>query len=319
MATKPYVSVVIPTYNHAKLLKKALDSVLAQTFQDWEAIIINNFSTDNTIEVVDSFADRRIKIFNFSNSGVIAASRNHGLKEATGDFVAFLDSDDIWYSDKLQKCVEHASAGNQFICHGELWINSDLTQRQVMYGPASNATYKRLLYRGNCISTSTTFIARSLLSSVDGFDENPEFITTEDYDLWLRLAAKNPRTVFIPEILGEFHRLAESASSSVLRNFNAELAVLKTHFATQPRTILNRLRMRHRYAIAHYGAARQMTTQPVQAIRLFAQAFRLSPLFLKNYLGAMIALCRMITAKKPTDLKKSIKHDDSKPEGLKAK
>lgn len=89
MATKPYVSVVIPTYNHAKLLKKALDSVLAQTFQDWEAIVINNFSTDNTIEVVDSFADRRIKIFNFSNSGVIAASRNHGLREATGDFIAF--------------------------------------------------------------------------------------------------------------------------------------------------------------------------------------------------------------------------------------
>ena len=118
MTTQPYVSVVIPTYNHAKLLKKALDSVMAQTFEDWEAIVVNNFSADNTIEVVNSFADPRIKILNFSNNGVIAASRNHGLKEATGDFIAFLDSDDIWYPNKLLKCVEQASAGYQFICHG---------------------------------------------------------------------------------------------------------------------------------------------------------------------------------------------------------
>jgi len=295
MTTKPYVSVVIPTFNHAKFLKKALDSVVAQTFQNWEAVVVNNFSTDNTIEVVNSFADPRIKLFNFSNNGVIAASRNHGLKEAAGDFIAFLDSDDVWYPNKLQKCVEQASAGYQFICHGELWINSDLTQRTVMYGPASNATYNRLLYKGNCISTSTTFIAKSLLGSVQGFDENPEIITTEDYDLWLRLAAKNPRTSFIPEVLGEFHRLADSASSSVLRNFAAEITVLKTHFGSQPQTIKNRLRMRHRYAIAHYGAARQLTNQPTQSIQLFARAFMLSPFFIKIYLGTAITLWRAIT------------------------
>ncbi len=295
MTTQPHVSVVIPTYNHAKLLKKALDSVMAQTFKEWEAIVVNNFSTDNTIEVVNAFADPRIKILNFSNNGVIAASRNHGFKEATGDFIAFLDSDDVWYPNKLQKCSELALTGDQFICHGELWINSDLTQRTVMYGPASNATYNRLLYKGNCISTSTTFIAKPLLDSVNGFDENPEIITTEDYDLWLRLAAKNPQTSFIPEVLGEFHRLANSASSSVLRNLAAELIVLKTHFSTQPQTIVNRLRMRHRYAIAHYGAARQLTTQPTQAIRLFAQAFGLSPFFIKIYLGTAITLWRAIT------------------------
>ena len=295
MTTKPFVSVVIPTFNHAKFLKKALDSVVAQTFQNWEAVVVNNFSTDNTIEVVKSFADPRIKLFNFSNNGVIAASRNHGLKEAAGDFIAFLDSDDVWYPNKLQKCVEQASAGYQFICHGELWINSDLTQRTVMYGPASNATYNRLLYKGNCISTSTTFIAKSLLGSVQGFDENPEIITTEDYDLWLRLAAKNPRTSFIPEVLGEFHRLADSASSSVLRNFAAEITVLNTHFGSQPQTIKNRLRMRHRYAIAHYGAARQLTNQPTQAIQLFARAFMLSPFFIKIYLGTAITLWRAIT------------------------
>ena len=319
MTTQPCVSVVIPTYNHAKLLKKALDSVMAQTFKEWEAIVVNNFSSDDTIEVVNSFADPRIKILNFSNNGVIAASRNHGLKEANGDFIAFLDSDDVWYPNKLQKCVEQSSAGYQFICHGELWINSDLTQRPVMYGPASNATYKRLLFKGNCISTSTTFSAKSLINSVQGFDENPKIITTEDYDLWLRLAAKKPQTIFIPEVLGEFHRLAESASSSVLRNFAAELTVLRTHFDAQPQTIINRLRMRHRYAIAHYGAARQLTSQPGQAIRLFAKSFCLSPLLIKIYLGTVIMILRAITTRENKKSKISTDNHGLKFKGRKAK
>lgn len=295
MPTKPYVSVVIPTYNHAQLLKKALASVLAQTFKDWEAIVINNFSTDDTIQVVNSFADQRIKILNFRNHGVIAASRNHGLKEANGEFIAFLDSDDIWYPSKLQKCVEQASLGNQFICHGELWINSDQTRRPVMYGPATNSTYKRLLYKGNCISTSATFIAKPLIDSVQGFDENSKIITTEDYDLWLRLSAKNPRTIFIPELLGEFHRLAQSASSSVSKNLAAEITVLETHFDAQPRTLMNKFRMRHRYAIANYGAARQLTSQPSEAFRLFFKAFVLSPLLFKIYPGLAVALIGAIT------------------------
>ena len=294
MNHKPFVSVVIPTYNHAKLLKKALNSVLAQTFKDWEAIVVNNFSTDDTVEVVNSFTDPRIKLLNFNNSGVIAASRNRGVKEAGGEFIAFLDSDDIWYANKLQKCVDQAQVGNQFICHGELWINSDLTTRSVMYGPASRASYDRLLFTGNCISTSATFIAKSLIDSVDGFDENPEIITTEDYDLWLRLAAKNPRTVFIAELLGEFHRLAESASSSVIRNFTAELKVLNKHFATQPQTISTKLQIRHRRAIAHYGAARQLTAQPKQAFSLFASAFCLSPFVFRIYPGLIIAVLRTV-------------------------
>jgi len=298
MSDKPFVSVVIPTYNHEKLLKKALDSVLAQTFEDWEAIVINNFSTDDTVAVVDSFSDLRIKLLNFNNSGVIAASRNRGVKEAIGEFIAFLDSDDVWYANKLQNCVDQARVGNQFICHGELWINSDLTTRPVMYGPASRATYDRLLYTGNCISTSATFIAKSLIDEVDGFDESPEIVTTEDYDLWLRLAAKSPKTVFIPELLGEFHRLAQSASSSVIRNFTAELKVLDKHFATQPKTIARKLKIRHRRAIAHYGAARQLTAQPKQALSLFASAFRLSPFVLRIYPGIVIMTLRTVSGAK---------------------
>ncbi|MFM7338418.1 MAG: glycosyltransferase family 2 protein, partial [Actinomycetota bacterium] len=202
----PLVTVIIPTFNHAQHLRKALDSVVAQTFQDWEVVVVNNHSTDDTVEVVAATNDSRISLVNFHNHGVIGAARNQGLKVARGEFVAFLDSDDVWYPQKLQRCVEQISDGGEFICHGELWINSDKTSRKVFYGPVENSSYEKLLFRGNCISTSTTFIKTELLRSIDGFDESPEIVTAEDYDLWLRLAATGAKTVFIKEILGEFHR-----------------------------------------------------------------------------------------------------------------
>ena len=93
----PAVSIVIPTYNHGYFLKKCLQSVIDQTLTDWEAIVINNFSEDNTIDVVNSFHDPRIHLVNFKNNGIIAASRNEGIKISNADLIAFLDSDDSWY------------------------------------------------------------------------------------------------------------------------------------------------------------------------------------------------------------------------------
>ncbi len=294
MNGQPLVSVVIPTFNHAKLLRRALDSVIAQTFDNWEAIVVNNFSTDETIDVVQSFSDHRIKLINFSNNGVIAASRNRGIRSARGKYVAFLDSDDIWYPEKLQKCLDQATLGAQFVCHGERWINNDLSTRDVMYGPAPRANYLKLLYRGNCISTSATFIETQLLRSINDFDESVEIITAEDYDLWMRLAAANPKTVFVHEILGEFHRLTNSASSAVLRNLSSEKAVLRKHFEQQPKNFSTKLRQRHRLAIAEYGAARQLMNNPKQALRLFFSSLWLSPFVFKIYPAIFLLIFRTL-------------------------
>lgn len=292
--SSPNISVVIPTFNHATVLRRALESVIAQSFKDWEAIVVNNFSTDDTISVVESFNDDRISLLNFKNHGIIAASRNAGIDVAKGEYIAFLDSDDMWYPLKLQKCAVEAENGAQFVCHGELWINDEVSRREVMYGPAINAKYEKLLYRGNCISTSATFIRTDLLKSVYGFDESAEIVTAEDYDLWLRLAALNPKIVFIPEILGEFHRLKDSASSAVMRNLASEKIVLTKHFSFQQKSIYSRLRGRHRVAIANYGAARQLTNQPEGALILFCQAFLLSPFVFRIYPGIMLLLTNKI-------------------------
>ena len=106
-SSSPMVSVIIPTFNQAELLQKALQSVSNQTFQDWEAIVIDNHSQDTTKEIVESMNDSRISYEVFSNQGIIAASRNLGINLAKGNYIAFLDSDDLWYPSKLSTCLEY--------------------------------------------------------------------------------------------------------------------------------------------------------------------------------------------------------------------
>lgn len=98
----PGVSIVIPTYNHEAFLGAALSSVVSQTYTNWEAIVVNNFSTDGTEALVYSFNDPRIKLVNFHNNGIIGAARNQGINLAIYPFVAFLDSDDTWLPTKLE-------------------------------------------------------------------------------------------------------------------------------------------------------------------------------------------------------------------------
>src|SRR3990172_8575884 len=113
----PLVSVVIPTYNHARFLGRALQSVLDQTYTNWEAIVIDNHSQDNTDEIVDSFRDPRIILLTIYNNGVIAASRNMGIRAAKGEWIAFLDSDDWWTPNKIQVCLEQINDKVDLVYH----------------------------------------------------------------------------------------------------------------------------------------------------------------------------------------------------------
>jgi len=286
------VSVVIPTFNHADFLRSAIQSVIDQTYTNWEAIIVNNFSTDNTIGVVAEFNDPRIQLVNYRNQGVIAASRNEGVRLATGSVVAFLDSDDHWFPDKLAKCVEQIDQGNDVVCHGENWSSEGLPVRAVFYGPAKNSTHKKLLFRGNCISTSATIVRTSTLNQVGGFSENSEFITAEDYELWIKLAKVTERFYFLHEILGEFRRHDQSASSAVQRHLDAELSVIAHHSSQNMRSFGDQLRLRHRRSKAIYAAGRaEMRAQnKLVARRYFARAIIQSPLFLRTYIALILLL-----------------------------
>lgn len=298
-SNSPLVSIIVPTFNHASFLKDAINSIRAQTYSHWQAIIVNNFSADDTIDIVAGFHDDRIHLINFHNEGIIAASRNHGIRQATGEFVAFLDSDDVWYPGKLAACVLELMEGNDLVCHGELWIGESTNPRKMQYGPRSRATYSQLLYRGNCISTSATVVRRSVLVALDGFSERTDFVTAEDYDLWLRIANLTQRIEFIPLMLGEFRRHGGNASNAVLRNMSAELSVIGDHFSRQDLSILNRVRQRHRRGRALYGAGRSLDASgdSKQALPLFMQSFATSPFIVRLYPAIFLALIHSVTSR----------------------
>jgi len=282
------VEVIIPTYNQADFLREALQSVLAQDFTDWKATVVNNMSTDHTHAVVAEFANPRIRIIDFANHGVIAAARNQALRESSAEYLAFLDSDDWWHPQKLSTCVARLEQGADLVCHAEEWW-SETSSRIVRYGPLRRTKYREMLLGGNCLSTSAIVGRTRMFQQVDGFSERPDFITAEDYDLWLRLSQSGYKISLIDEVLGTFRIHAASASSSIARNSAAEMAVVTAHlerggFVTSTK--------RRRMGKSHYGAARAYfkTGDHQNARREFARALRLAPLFPRIYVGLALLL-----------------------------
>ena len=227
------VSVVIPTYNHAHFLGKAIQSVIDQTYMHWEALVIDNNSEDNTDDVVSSFNDKRIKLYKINNKGVIAASRNLGIQKACGKWVAFLDSDDWWYPEKLDMSVRVLKNGAQLVCHAEDWIKNGSKFRTVKYGPKNKATYRQLLFGKNCISTSAVTIQRASLSQVGSFTESSQAVGVEDYHLWIKLAKAGFKFEFIDQALGCYRIYDMSQSNNLIKQMNSERWVLKDHFKAQ--------------------------------------------------------------------------------------
>ena len=293
------VSVVVPTFNHATFLNQALQSIIEQSHQNWEAIIVNNFSTDDTLQIIESFNEPRFKVVNFQNNGVIAASRNEGIRRSSAPFIAFLDSDDMWYSEKLSRCLVELEGGNDLVCHGEKWVSADTRQRNIVYGPASNATHDKLLFRGNCLSTSATIVRRDILNQVGGFSEDSTFTTAEDYELWLKISQITSSFIFVDEILGEYRRHELGASSSVLRHLNAELAVVDRHISQAQKRDIISFRARNRKAKAIYSAGR--TCMRVREYRLassfFLRAIIKSPFFIRSYAALALTIARWVIGK----------------------
>jgi glycosyltransferase involved in cell wall biosynthesis len=259
-STSPIVSVIIPTFNQAELLLIALQSVINQTFQDWEAIVIDNHSQDTTKEIVESMNDSRIRYLIFSNQGIIAASRNQGINHANGNYIAFLDSDDLWYPSKLSTCLEYFRQGADATCHG-MWIRKDgVLDKKFTPAQPSHNLYETLLFKGNpLIATSTVIVKKQCLKKFGIFSEDPSIVTVEDYDLWLRLAKNNVRWIIIPEILGEYTVHDKNASKNIKRQMMAEDVVVMNQLRQRnSRSLYNRLIIRKTRMMIAFRAGRRV-------------------------------------------------------------
>jgi len=186
----PLVSVIIPTYNRGWTLKEAVDSVLAQDFTDFELIVVDDGSTDNTQEILSSYKEDII-ILQQENKGVSAA-RNRGIASASGQYVSFLDSDDLWLPQKLSTQIDFFNANpDALICQTEeKWIrDGTFVNPKKRHKKLSGDIFEQSLYL--ClVSPSAVMIKRSLFENTGMFDKS--LPACEDYDMWLRVSSRYP-------------------------------------------------------------------------------------------------------------------------------
>jgi GT2 family glycosyltransferase len=232
----PLICVIIPAYNASKTIQETIESVLNQTFTDFELIVINDGSQDATLEVVDRIRDHRLKVFSYPNAGV-SASRNRGLAKATGEFISFLDADDLWTPDKLEGQLQALQANPQAAV-AYSWTDYIDEFGQFLYSgkhpTVTGDVYSELLLNDFLENGSNPLIRREALIQVGGFDES--LFGPEDWELFIRLAARYPFVV-VPrsQIL---YRLSTTSISFNLSRQEAQcLQVIERAFNQAPESL----------------------------------------------------------------------------------
>ena len=220
------VSVIMPAYNAEKFLEASINSALSQSIDSIEVIVVDDGSSDNTLQLAKSFGDK-VRVFSRKNGGA-AAARNYGVQQAKGDWVAFLDADDIWLPQNLEQQLTN--------CKGMVWSHSDSvfigdghdgTVRSSDLAPKYGGEVIPQLVVNNFIGTSTVMMKRDVYLEMGGFDESLRAL--QDWDLWLRMASKYELS-YTPDVLAQYRVHAASTSRSARKTLPYHLEVIKRTF-----------------------------------------------------------------------------------------
>ncbi|PSB45447.1 glycosyl transferase family 2 [Cyanosarcina cf. burmensis CCALA 770] len=229
------VSAIVPAYNAAATISKTLESLFAQSFPHWEAIIVNDGSSDDTLAIATQFAERdsRIRVVSQSQTGVSAA-RNTGIKEAKYDWLLFLDADDWILPPHLERLIQAVERAPNLDAVYSGWArvtpDGSLLFEQCVWQPDS---IFEALARNNVFVIHSCIVRRSLVTSVGGFD--PSFRTCEDWDLWQRIARTGARFGSIPDALARYLMRSDSATTSMQQLLKDGLRVIETGHSPDPR------------------------------------------------------------------------------------
>ena len=231
----PLISVIIPVYNGERTIQETIESVLNQTFSDLELIVINDGSQDSTLEIVSQVTDPRLKVFSYPNAGQ-AASRNRGFALASGEYISFIDADDLWTPDKLEAQLKALQANPQAaVAYSWSDYIDDNGQflRRGSHITVNGDVYANLLLQDFLDNGSNPLICRQALTEIGGFNET--LTPAEDWDLWLRLASRyHFVAVPSPQILYRVSAISTSASANVFKLERACLRVIEQAFAQAP-------------------------------------------------------------------------------------
>ena len=238
----PLVSIVMVNYNHEDFLKEAIDSVLQQTYKNWELIIVDDGSTDQSVDIIKGYDDERIKPVFLSENGHICQATNIGLKKVQGDLVARLDSDDIWRQDKLERQVDFFNKNpNSNVCFTKLdiidensnIINDKMADLYNLYNHRQkdqNNWLRFFFFIGNSLIQSTMIYRKKVLEEIGYF--NLAYVQAHDLDFFIRLA-KHYEFDFIEEPMCGYRRIETQNSSSIPENdtrFFNEHMNMRMHF-----------------------------------------------------------------------------------------
>ena len=235
----PKVSVIIPTYNRASLLPRALESVLRQTFRDSEVIVVDDGSTDHTQTVMRRF-DGKVKYVRQNNQGS-AAARNRGIQESSGEYIAFLDSDDYWVPEKLEEQVKILDTyKNVGIVYARMPIINEKGEKIGMK-PAgiSGKNFKELLEVWGDLPTSTVMTRRVCFEKAGMFDTS--LVTMQDIDMWLRIARFYELYEIEGKVLAYYCRHDNQATSDKIKVYGGLVRIytkIFNNFADAPREIM---------------------------------------------------------------------------------
>ena len=258
----PSVSVIIPAYNHEKFVAECIQSVLNQTFQDFEIIITDDASTDRTVEIIENFSDQRIKLFKHIKNQGVSIAANNCILHASGKYIAWLSTDDAWYPEKLELQIQyiddHPEIGAVF---GKVdWIDESgnlITDHSFPYLDVFNVPNRTrvewlryFFLTGNCLSLPSSLVRKQCFAEVGMFD--PAYAKIPDLDLWIRICSRY-------EIAILDHKLIRNRWIS--DNINASGNTIKNRIQVQ---------FEHRHSLDHY----LKITNPNEFLSTFPDAIK---------------------------------------------
>lgn len=233
----PEVSIIIPAYNAERTILETIQSVQQQTFDDFEIIIINDGSRDRTLELIQTIQDKRLRIFSYENGGLPVA-RNRGISHATGEFIAFLDADDLWTTDKLELQLtalkQHPDAGVAYSWTYFMDVDEQGKPISLLPSPQypfQGNIYEKLLVSDFIHSGSNTLIRRENIDLIGEFDSTLK--SCEDWDYWVRLAACC-HFVVVPKYQVFYRRTPGAMSSKVEVMKEAALIAMDKAYRSAP-------------------------------------------------------------------------------------
>jgi glycosyltransferase involved in cell wall biosynthesis len=309
MPARTSVSVVIPAFNSANYLRAAVDSALNQTVLPLEVLVINDGSSDNTQDVIKEYGSS-IRGFYQRNSGP-AVARNRGIAEAKGDFIAFLDADDTWTPDKIETQINYLEYHkNVNIVHTAYFnvnmLSDNLIASSKIRDEFTGNCYREFFFR-NGVQMSSVVVLKECLIKVGGFDQNIRRASTEDYDLWFRIA-RDYEFGYVRRPLVYYRHHDANATRVAIAIREGELYVLNKALHADPQLVklVGKREVRNRLHELHFeiGYRYHDSRNSARARKSFIEAIRLHPrnfytwllLFTSYFPSALVRRLRVLKA-----------------------